>query len=80
VDAVKAMANQLKLQAYQAPRTTPQSSAYLKAQNQIQALDQQIKTGNAQSAENALSTATTAVKELQTQDSDGGYASLDAYA
>ena len=54
VDAVKAMANQLKIQASPArsAETTGPSSSKLKAD--LLALDQQIKTGDAKKAEAAL--------------------------
>jgi len=66
VDAVKASANQLKMQVDQTPRT-PGDQTYRKAQSQLQALDSDIKSGNAQKAETTLSTAKSTVQQLQTQ-------------
>jgi uncharacterized coiled-coil DUF342 family protein len=67
VDAVKATANQLQMQLDQTPRTTPASDALRKAQGEIQSLNSQIKSGDARKAETALSSAKSAVNELQTQ-------------
>jgi hypothetical protein len=82
IDAVKAMSKQLQMQVDQAPHSTPESESYRKAQSQVQALDSQIKTGNAQQAETALSTATTAVMQLDAQNptTDNLRSGLDVYA
>jgi hypothetical protein len=84
VDLVKATANQLKMQVEQAPHTVPESDPYRKAQNQIDSLEQSIKGGDAKKAETALSTAKSAVQELQTQSqpaSSSAYCGhLDVYA
>jgi len=80
VDAVKASANQLKMQLAQAPHSVPEDDGYRKAQDQLQALDAQIRNGDAQKAETALSSATAAVKELQTQNPGPKFQrGLDAY-
>ena len=82
VDAVKASANQLKMQVDQAPHTLPPDENYRKARSQIQSLDQQIKSDDAKKAETALSTAKAAVTQLQTQKpaSTQFTRGLDAYA
>lgn len=83
VDAVKASAQQLQMQLEQAPQTTPESSQYRKAQSQLQGLQAQVKGGNAQKAETALSTAKSAVQALHTQNAPtaaGPQSSLDVYA
>jgi hypothetical protein len=82
IDAVKAAANQLQRQIALAPQKSPESESYRKAQGQLQSLQAQIKTGQAQSAETALSTATSAVKSLQTTgtSSSADQHVLDAYA
>ena len=71
VDAVKAMAEQLEMQVAKAPYSVPENDSYRNAQEQIQDLDQEVNNGNAQNAETALVTATTAVTKLQTQDTSG---------
>jgi hypothetical protein len=82
VDAVKSVANQLKMQLAQAPKSAAESDSYRKAQSQLQALDQDVKSNNAQKAETALSTATSAVQTLRTQDSSSSQTQngLDVYA
>ena len=67
VDAVKASANQLKMQVDQAPHAMPADGNYRKAQSEVQAVDQQVKSGDAKRAETALSSAKAAVNELQAQ-------------
>ena len=81
VDAVKAMASQLKMQVAQAPHTTPPDKNVQKAQSQLDSLDIEVKKGDAQKAEIALSTARSAVTELQTQRPKSSSArGLDVYA
>jgi hypothetical protein len=82
VDAVKALASQLKMQLAQAPQSIPASESYRKAQGRLEALEKEIRTGDAQKAETALSNATIAVEQLQSQattpaESGSG---LDTYA
>jgi hypothetical protein len=78
VDAVKALANQLKLQLAQAPQKTPADENYRKAQSEIQTLESEIKSGDAQKAETAFATASQTLKTLQTQSAQSSR-SLDAY-
>ena len=82
VDAAKAAEERLKMQLAQAPQSVPESGSYRKAQSQLQALDQDIKTGDAQKAETALSSATNAVNQLDSQNnsSTGSQRGLDVYA
>ncbi len=81
VDAVKATANQLKMQLDQAPRSTPASDALRKAQSEIQSLDSQIRSGDAKKAETALTDAKSAVTQVQRQSPPGKFQrGLDAYA
>lgn len=83
VDAVKARATQLKMQLDQAPRTEPENDTLRKAQSQVQALDTQVKAGDAKKAETALATAASAVQQLQTQNPGGDTSlkrGLDVYA
>jgi hypothetical protein len=83
VDAVKASAQQLQMQLEQAPQTTPESSQYRKAQSQLQGLEAQVKSNNAQKAETALSTAKSAVQALHIQSTPSATATqpgLDVYA
>lgn len=81
IDAIKATANQLKMQATQVPHSTPETSGYKKMQTQIQDLDQQIKSGDPQKAETALASAVSTVRQLQTQKpSSQRQTGLDVYA
>ena len=64
IDAVKASANQLRLQVPQGAGNG-QSSAQLQAANrQLQTVDAAVKTGNAEKSELALSSARSAVQQL----------------
>jgi hypothetical protein len=82
IDAVKAVANQLKMQLAQAPDKLPESASHRRAQSQIQALDQEIRKGDAQKAETALSTAASAVQQVDVQSTSdtGPQGGLDVYA
>jgi hypothetical protein len=82
VDEVKTRSMQLQMQLDQTPHSTPESDSYRKALSQIQALQGVIKGGDAQKAETALSTATTAVTQVQSQDNTttGPQGGLDVYA
>jgi len=65
IDAVKASANQLKIQFSKPPGVMNGSSPQLKAvENDLQALDVSIRTGDAKKAELALSAAESAVRKL----------------
>ena len=77
VDAVKAMAAQLRMQAAQLPHQQPADAAYRKAQGQLDTLDTQVKKGDARQAETALSSAKNFLSQVQTLPANGG---LDAYA
>jgi len=66
VDAVKTSVTQLKMQVDQVPHRVPTSDTLRKAQAEIQSLEAQVKNGDARKAEVALSTAKSAVQELQT--------------
>jgi hypothetical protein len=82
VDAVKAMYNQLQMRLNTTPHTTPEDPAYRKAQAQLQALDTVVRAGNAPQAETALTTASTAVQQLQIQTpaASGPHGGLDVFA
>jgi hypothetical protein len=82
IDAVKASANQLKAQAALTPPSAQKTDSYRKAQSQIQSLDQEIKTGDAQKAETDLSSTASAVKALQIDPDSSTPAQtlLDVYA
>jgi hypothetical protein len=55
------------MQVDQSPHTVPTDPNLKKAQSELQSLDGEIKKGDAQKAEMALSTAKSAVKDVQTQ-------------
>lgn len=74
VDAVKAMAAQLRMQAAQAPHTVPADDNYRQVQTKLASLDTEVKNGDARKAEAALSTAKNAVSDLQVRPT------LDVYA
>jgi hypothetical protein len=82
IDAVKAAARQLQMQLDQEPRSNPESDGVRKARTELDALQAQIKNGKAQPAETALSTATDAVQQAQTQPAPPprGRRGVDAYA
>ena len=88
VDAVKAMAGLLRMQAPPPARTTGSDPQQRRVQNQLNALDEAVKQGDAQKAENILAAAASAVKELQTQSPRPGsepgsgqvFRGLDVYA
>ena len=64
VDAVKASANQLKMQFSQVRPAGDQPSESQSVGGKLQSLDAQIKAGNADKAEVALSSAKAAVQQL----------------
>ena len=64
VDAVKASANQLKLRLAQQSANTPDDQSARAANQQLQAVELQIKSGDATKAELALSAAKSAVEHL----------------
>ncbi len=54
VDFVKALASQLKLQVAQAPHSIPADDAQRKLQSKLDQVDQAVKSGDPQKAEQAL--------------------------
>lgn len=82
VDAVKAMASQLKMQAGQVPHTDPADDRYRQVQGKLATLDTDIKKGDAKKAEAALSSAKNALKQAQTQPAtaSGSTGLLNTYA
>ena len=82
VDAVKAMATQLRMQATQVPHQMPEDTAYRKVQTKLDALDVEVKKGDAQKAETALSTAKNMVNQISAAatGSSSSSRSFDAYA
>jgi hypothetical protein len=86
VDAVKALANQLKTQYVAPPTQVPADDKSRKVQSDLQTLDNQIKTGDAKKAEAALAVAR---KDLTLTQNETAHSSpagikygrrLDAYA
>jgi hypothetical protein len=77
VDSVKAMAAQLRMQAVQLPHTVPESPAYRKVQGQLDALDTEVKKGDARQAETALASAKSVLNSVESQPETRR---LDAYA
>ncbi len=67
VDAVKSMASQLKMQAAQLPHRTTTDDGYRKVQDKLTSVDTAVKKGDARQAENALSSARSALSQVQTQ-------------
>lgn len=90
VDAVKASANQLKLQLAQRKAGAADDNAVHTADQQLRTVDQQVKSGDATKAELALSGAKSAVEQLVYQrtnsprdavdSSSSSYGSLDMRA
>jgi hypothetical protein len=82
VDEAKARSMQLQMQLDQTPHSTPESDSYRRALSQIQALNNAVKGGDAQKAETALATASTAVMQVKTQNpvAAGSTGGLDVYA
>jgi hypothetical protein len=82
VDAVKSMASQLKMQAAQIPHSNPTDDNYRKVQAKLETVDTAVKKNDARQAENALSTAKSALNQLQTQSAaaQGGNGRLNVYA
>ena len=82
VDAVKAMAGLLRMQAPPSAQTQRSDSQQRKVQSKLSELDEAVKRGDAQKAETILAAAQNAVKELQTQPSgsDRVFRGLDVYA
>ena len=82
VDAVKSMASQLKMQAAQLPHSNPTDDNYRKIQAKLDSVDTAVKKNDARQAENALSTAKSALNQLQTQPAttQGSGGLLNAYA
>jgi len=65
VDFVQALASQLKLQAVQMTSAIPPTDAHRKLQSKLDAVDQAVKSGDPQKAEQALFEAQSAVREAQ---------------
>jgi len=65
VDAVKATANQLKMQLAQVKADEANKPIEQTATQQLQSLDSQIKSGDANKAELALSAAKLAIQHVQ---------------
>ncbi len=65
VDAVKASANQLKIQFAQTQRTGEPNDKQRKLDGELQSLDAEIKTGDAKKAEQALAAVRSAADNLQ---------------
>ena len=65
VDAVKASANQLRIQFAQARKAGGADEVNRKLNNELQSLDAQIKTGDAKKAEEALSVARSVATQVQ---------------
>lgn len=83
VDTAKARAAQLRMQLDQMSRRKAEKpDDFHKAQSRVQSLDAAVKKGDAKQAETALSTATSAVRELQSdsQTSPTFRRGLDVYA
>ena len=81
VDEAKAKSMQLQMQLDQTPHSTPESDSYRRALSQIQALNNAVKGGDAQKAETALATASTAVMQVtQNAAAAGAAGGLDVYA
>jgi len=81
VDAVKALATQLKLQYAAPPATAPADSPAHKVQSDLLAVDQQVKADDAKKAELALAVAKNDVTAAQTAKSRAGAdSSADATA
>lgn len=66
VDAVKSRAAALRQQLDLVPQTQAKQPEVEKAKSQVQSLDAVVKKGDAKKAESALSTAATAVRQVQT--------------
>ncbi|HTP38819.1 MAG TPA: hypothetical protein VMI92_04530 [Steroidobacteraceae bacterium] len=64
IDAVKASANQLRLQVPQGAGNGQSNSRVQAANRQLQTVDATVRTGNAEKSELALSSARTAVQQL----------------
>jgi hypothetical protein len=64
VDAVKASANQLKVKFAQHPAGDPADSTLRSARQELQALDGQLQSGDANKAELALSAAKLSIEKL----------------
>ena len=67
VDTVKAMANQMKIQSAAPRGTDPSDATSRKVRNDLQALDEHIKAGDAKKAEAALEVVR---KDLETKKSE----------
>lgn len=82
VDAVKSRAAQLQMQLAQMPRSQPADPALQKAKSQVDSLNAAVKKDDAQKAETALSTATSAVQQAQTsaQGQSSVWRGLNVYA
>jgi len=82
VDFVNALAGQLKLQLAQAPHSIPADDAQRKLQSKLDAVDQAVKSGDPQKAEQAffeLQNAVSASQSLVSRSSTNPK-SVDAYA
>jgi hypothetical protein len=83
VDFVKALASQLKVQVAQAPHSIPADDAQRKLQSKLDAVDQAVKSGDPQKAEQALSELQSVVSSSQNTGSSQTTTSskgVDAYA
>jgi LPS O-antigen subunit length determinant protein (WzzB/FepE family) len=82
VDFVKSLASQLKLQVTQASHSIPADDAQRKLQSKLDAVDQAVKGGDPQKAEQALSELQNAVSSSQNgvSHSSAGSKSVDVYA
>ena len=82
VDAVKSRAAQLQMQLDQVSRAQPVDPAVHKAKSQVQSVEAAVKKDDAPKAETALSTATAAVQQAQSQGAQAArpWRGLDVYA
>ena len=65
VDFVKALASQLKVQAAQPSHGSKPDEGYQKLKMKLEAVDQAVKSGDPQKAEQALSAAESAAKDMR---------------
>jgi len=83
VDFVTALASQLKLQVAQQPHSIPADDAQRKLQSKLDAVDQAVKSGDPQKAEQALfdlQGAVSASLDNVVSQSTASSKSVDAYA
>ena len=67
VDAVKASANQLRIQLAQLARIDGANDKSRAVRSELETLDGQVRTGDAKKAESALSAARSAINNLQSE-------------